>query len=310
VEALDALSRRIATTEDLDSIVRTMKSLSAVSIKQYEDAVASLRTYTRAVELGFSVALRGLAPPIAGRERGAVAVVVFGSDHGLCGRFNEQIGDFARAHVQPAGAAQRPVRWLVAGARAAARLEAAGEQPGEALLLPGAPSGLVSLAQTILTTLDRWRSEGNVDRVLVAHNRRTEHGTAVAEVRQLLPLDPQWLQELLAQPWPSRRLPAYSMEIDDLLAALVREHLFLGIYRAGAESLASEHATRLAAMQAAERNIEETLEELGGAFRRQRQEAITEELLDVVAGFNVLQAARKGHDAAPDGAGRKERGDE
>lgn len=290
METLEALGRRIATTEDLESIVRTMKSLSAVSIKQYEDAVASLRTYTQAVELGFTVALRGVAQPPQARERGTLAVVVFGSDHGLCGRFNEQIGDFVRAHVRHADAPPREVRWLVIGARAAARLEAAGEQPAEALLLPGAPSGLVTTAQTILMLLDRWRSEAAVDRIVVAHNRRTDKGTAVPELEQLLPLDPEWLRRLVAQPWPSRRLPTYSMDIEALLAALVREHLFLGIYRAGAESLASEHATRLAAMQAAEHNIEETLEELGASFRRQRQDAITEELLDVVSGFNVLQS--------------------
>jgi F-type H+-transporting ATPase subunit gamma len=59
-------------------------------------------------------------------------------------------------------------------------------------------------------------------------------------------------------------------------------------YRAFAESLASENASRLAAMQAAERSIDERLEELRGEFRYQRQHAITEELLDIVSGFEAL----------------------
>jgi F-type H+-transporting ATPase subunit gamma len=72
---------------------------------------------------------------------------------------------------------------------------------------------------------------------------------------------------------------------------LIRERLFVTIFRAGAEFMASEHATRLASMQAAERNIQEHLEEMTGAFRRRRQQAITEELLDVVAGFETLGTA-------------------
>ena len=81
------------------------------------------------------------------------------------------------------------------------------------------------------------------------------------------------------------------MDTEALFAALVRQHLFMGLFHTGAESAASEHATRLAAMQAAERNIEDHLTEMNTAFRRLRQASITEELLDVVAGFEALSTA-------------------
>ena len=61
--------------------------------------------------------------------------------------------------------------------------------------------------------------------------------------------------------------------------------------------MASEQAARLASMQAAERNIEERLEEMQAQYRRRRQQAITEELLDVVAGFETLRAATGDPDA-------------
>ncbi|MEZ5126752.1 MAG: F0F1 ATP synthase subunit gamma [Thermoleophilia bacterium] len=290
METLEGLGRRIATTEDLESIVKTMKSLSAVSIKQYEDSVASLKVYSHALELGFHVALQGFAHALPARSsHGSLAVIVFGSDHGLCGRFNEQIGDVAREHAHAGEDPPAKVHWLVVGGRAAARLEAAGERPEETLMLPGAPSGLVATSQAVIMIVDRWRREAGVERVLLVHNQRTEHATATPEVRQVLPLDPGWLRTLMTAPWPSRRLPTYSMAVDDLFATLVREYLFLSVYRAGAESLSSEHATRLLAMQAAERNIDETLDELSGMYRRMRQDSITEELLDVVAGFEVLE---------------------
>lgn len=302
METLEALSRRIGTTEDLKSIVHTMKSLSAVSIRQYEDAVAALQGYARTVELGFQVVMPQVAPPSVSRRVGALAAVVFGSDHGLVGRFNEQISDFARVHADDTGSGDQQVFWLAVGGRVAARLEAAGEPPAQELALPSSPDGLIATARAIVLLIDRWRLEQGVDRVLVMHNRRTDQATASPVRRQLLPLDQEWLAALLARPWPSHCLPTYSMATESLLRALVREHLFLLIYRAGAESIASEHATRLAAMQAAEHNIDESLEELEATYRRRRQESITEELLDVVAGFEVLRPRPRR--VAPEGSDR------
>lgn len=78
------------------------------------------------------------------------------------------------------------------------------------------------------------------------------------------------------------------MDREQLLSSLLRQHLFVSLYRAIVESLASENAARLASMQAAERSIDERLEALNTQFRYQRQHAITEELLDIVAGFEAL----------------------
>jgi len=76
-----------------------------------------------------------------------------------------------------------------------------------------------------------------------------------------------------------------------VLQALIREYLFVLLFQACAESLASENASRLAAMQRAEKNIKEILEDLNRTFHRIRQEAIDEELFDVVAGFEALTGA-------------------
>lgn len=159
----------------------------------------------------------------------------------------------------------------------------------------GAVSGLTATAHSVLLKVDEWRNTLPVVRFLLFHNARSAEATASPVALQVLPLDPHWLQRLAVRRWPSRVLPTYTMDIRTLFSSLVREHLFVTIFRAGAESMASEHATRLASMQAAERNILEHLEEMHGAFRRRRQQAITEELMDVVAGFETLRE--------PNGAG-------
>ncbi len=77
------------------------------------------------------------------------------------------------------------------------------------------------------------------------------------------------------------------------LRALIREYLFISLFRACAESLSSENASRLAAMQRADKNIDELLEDLNGAFHRLRQSGIDEELFDVISGFEALSVKQK-----------------
>lgn len=293
METLETLGKQIATTKDLQSIVRTMKSLSAVSIRQYELAVSALRGYSRTIELGLRVVLR--ETPLLGAEPaqpdGPTVAIVFGSDHGLCGRFNEQISRFARAEMSKRGVSGGDGSYLTVGAQAASKLEAMGEEISECFYLPGAVSGLTATAHSVLLKIDEWQAARGIARVLLFHNARSAEAMASPVVRQLLPIDPDWLQRLAKRRWPSNVLPTYTMDSRTLFSSLIREHLFVTIFRTGAESMASEHATRLASMQAAERNIQEHLEEMTGAFRRRRQQAITEELLDVVAGFETLRTA-------------------
>lgn len=294
METIEALSARIETTEEIQSVVRTMKSLSAVSIRQYEHAVDALGDYARTIELGLQAVLcnEGLASAVPGYEDGRYAAVVIGSDRGLCGRFNEKVTDFARRELgeRKDTSGEAPLI-LAVGARAAARLEAIRLRPDKVFALPGSAGGLVNTAHAILIQIDNWRRTRGVGVADIYFNRRNEETRAEPERRRLTPPPAQSLRDLAQRRWPSRRLPIYRMEGGALLSWLIRQHLFISVYRAGAESLASEHASRLAAMQAAERNIDERLGELGGAYRKRRQETITTELLDIVAGFEAIAGA-------------------
>jgi F-type H+-transporting ATPase subunit gamma len=82
------------------------------------------------------------------------------------------------------------------------------------------------------------------------------------------------------------------MDRDALLRRLLRQYLFAMIFRACAESHASEHASRLVAMQSAERNLDIRFDEVTATSRRARQTVITAELLDVVAGFEAILAGQ------------------
>ena len=110
--------------------------------------------------------------------------------------------------------------------------------------------------------------------------------------QRLLPLDAAWQQSLAAVPWPGKVGPEVMDQGATTLRALIREYLFISLFRACAESLASENASRLAAMQRADKNIDELLVTLQGSFNRLRQSSIDEELFDVISGFDALSAEK------------------
>jgi len=110
---------------------------------------------------------------------------------------------------------------------------------------------------------------------------------------RLLPVDREWINGLKAKRWPSKVIPTFSMDEAQLYRALIREYMFVSLYRAFAESMASENASRLASMQVAERNIDDRLQALTTQSRQVRQTSITSELLDIISSFEALGSKRK-----------------
>ncbi len=287
METLQALDRRIRTARTVRSLVRTMKNLAAASIRHYEEAASALDAYADGVELGFQAVLAGgrleePEPPPAEH----LGAVVFGSAQGLAGRFNQRIASYA-AHWLGERAPAR-LTLAVLGPYAGRRLEAAGISPGRQLRLPGSVGGIAAAVGELLEEIDGWVREQGVDEVVLFHNAAGARSTFAPLARHLLPLDRHWLGELARRPWPSRGRPAFTMERKRLFAALVREYLFVSCYRAFARSLASEQACRLEAMQVAERNLEQRLDELWRRYHQRRQTAITEELLDLATAVEAL----------------------
>ena len=95
-ETTAGLRKKIDSASDLQSVVRTMKSLAASSIGQYERSVAALAEYFRAVEIGLGAAFRSASGSEAfsvpeGWSTGEMRAVFFGSDQGLVGEFNETV---------------------------------------------------------------------------------------------------------------------------------------------------------------------------------------------------------------------------
>ncbi len=297
----EALKAQIESTQDLQSVVKTMKALAAVSIQQYETAIASLRDYSHTIELGLQILLRQPSFPDEAatvfnhdtHQEGLLGLIVFGSDQGLCGQFNQQIVKHLSHYLDnPPYPIERYQRVAVIGARPVPLLGDAGISIDEQLPVPGNVDDITTTVQDMVMIIERWREEERVDRILLFYNRPASSAAYESQIVQLLPLDQQWLQTLREKSWQGRTLPTVLVDADALFSKLVQQYLFITLYQAIAASLASENASRLAAMQSAEGNIRDRLTDLTTQYRQQRQSAITAELLDVVSGFEALTGER------------------
>ncbi len=292
MQTTESLKRRMKSASDLLSVVKTMKALAAVSIRQYQKAVDSLRDYNRAVEMGLQVVLKERMGAMLERKTATMkrlGVIVFGSDQGLCGQLNEQISVFMLDYAKTAGIKRENRKVLSVGARVADYVEDAGQTVDELLPTPSSTAGITPLVQEIIMIIDEWHFRQNVDHFFLFYNKYESGATYHPHQVQLLPVKREWLQEIARKKWDSKSLPIFRMDGDRIFSSLIREYLFVSLYRAFAESLASENASRLASMQNAEKNIEEQLQDLHVQFHRTRQMTITEELLDIVAGFEAMQ---------------------
>jgi F-type H+-transporting ATPase subunit gamma len=184
------------------------------------------------------------------------------------------------------------------GERVHARLADAGLPLMGLFSVPNSVQAITPLVGQLLVQCETRHGQRGIAELHLFYNRSTS-GAVYAPARQrLLPLDQHWRRSLLDLAWPTPNLPEVMAGGTSTVAALIREYLFISLFQACAESLASENASRLAAMERAERNIDELLDHLQRAFHRLRQSSIDEELFDVIAGFEALGGSRQQPHAA------------
>jgi F-type H+-transporting ATPase subunit gamma len=218
-----------------------------------------------------------------------IRAVVFGSDQGLVGRFNETVAEYA-AQALPT---QRPgIQVWAVGERMRASLADSGMPAKDTFAVPATVQAITRLVTKILVavvdTMPTTAESGAQSELRLFYNRPTSGSAYVPVDQRLLPLDNAWRLELARRPWPTRMPAEVVGDRRETLRGLINEYVFVSVFRASAESLASENASRLAAMDRADRNIDKMLGGLNDRFHRLRQSMIDEELSDVISGFKAL----------------------
>lgn len=293
MDTLEDLNRKRVGAKDIKSVVRAMKAMAASNITQYKLAVASLGDYYYTVLLGIKAYLTAEKIQTVIEKTGikisldqAVCAIVFGSDLGLVGQFNDLMSNYVQKSLQ-AIAGKKEI-WVI-GERIQELLADTGLNITKSYAVPGSIDAVTPLVQNILIDIEATRENNHIQQFYVFHNQpKAVSGYEPVEQR-LLPLDEKWMYELRAIQWPTNIIPEVIGPAVNALRALIDEYLFVSVFKACAESLAAENTSRLEAMQRAEKSLGDMLISLGKKFQSLRQSRIDEELFDVVSGFEALK---------------------
>ncbi|ODV09866.1 MAG: F0F1 ATP synthase subunit gamma [Rubrivivax sp. SCN 70-15] len=221
-----SLRRQIDSGADLQSVVRTMKAIAASSIGQYEQSVRSLADYERSVALGLGASLRTIGPTALRMPRKGspsarvIGAVVFGSDQGLVGRFNEAVAEHAVATL--AKLPGTPRVWAV-GERVHARLVDAGLPPAGRFAVPTSVHAIAPLVGQILVDSQTHGAHDADSELLLFYNSPASGPTYASVSQRLLPLDEDWRRNQVELPWPTKNLPEVMGRSVATLAALIGE---------------------------------------------------------------------------------------
>jgi F-type H+-transporting ATPase subunit gamma len=288
MQSIERLKKKIKTAQDLLSVVRTMKSLAAVNIRQFEDAVGAVQEYSSIVDLGWQVLFKSVGKLAPIKTWQGIILLILGSDQGMCGKFNEVVLDLALQKEKELAERKEKILFWTTGQRIRPGLVYEGKTVQEHFDLPSDLAGINDQVYLIVKTFEAWQREKRVEGLNILYNQLDKGGSYHPVCFQLLPLDKSWLEKYRLKTWPNRCLPLSGLPGDDLFRHLFRQYLFVALFRSFAQSLASENAARLMSMQAAEKNIQELKEDLQSEFRETRQSIITAELLDIIAGFEAI----------------------
>lgn len=293
METLEDLRSKTEGAKDLKSVVSAMKAMAASNITQYENAVSSLGEYYHTVALGIIAYFK--AEKIAAivekaasnkNDEAIICAIVFGSDQGLVGQFNDAMASFVATSLK-ALPGKKEV-WVI-GERVQFLLSDEGYEISKTYSVPNDIAAVTPLVTTLLNeSQQRQEKEKNVA-FYIFHNQPKAPSGYTPVMQRFLPLDEEWKNKIQETKWPTNLIPQIAGGAQPTLAALINGYLFTFLFKACVESLASENASRLDAMQRAEKNISDLLEDLGKKYDSLRQRSIDEELFDVVSGFEALK---------------------
>lgn len=291
---LAEIERHIASMDELQRIVGAMRAIASMRMQEAVRALTSVREYGSALAAAVQDALAIVAEEthVAGgdgsrradatgepvRRTGRRAIVLFASEHGFVGGFNQRLIEVVESDLTVTDAL------MIVGSRGAAAA-AERDHPATwahplAIRLAGIPETVRLLEEALLPRI----SGNEVVRAEVVFGRYSGSGELAIARRRVFPLE-------LGAARGSRRalVPLHDLPAPELLEKLTAEYMLAQLTEAATEALAAENAARFAAMESARDNVGRKLEKLRLDASRARQEEVTTELLDLITGEKALK---------------------
>ena len=290
------IARRINSIRNTSKTTKAMEMVAAARLRRAQSRIESLRPYAeRMMELMQEVARHtegGEQYPLlkVHEEEKRVAIVMLTGDRGLAGAFNANIIRHSLAIHDQARAEGKDVVSVIVGRKGVGTMRFRGYEVKEAIIgITDRPK--YTDAEDIAHRVATLYTSGEVDRVHLVYNhfKSAMEQTVTEEV--ILPLGEEIVTTEPEVSEEEKKLQGdfiYEPSASAILQELLPSYLDSTIYRALLESTASEHGARMTAMRSASDNAQEMVDKLTLAMNKARQAAITQDILEVVAGAEAL----------------------
>lgn len=296
METLDSLKKTLNTSKSIKQVVSTMKALSATNIKKYEKMVKILFAYKNNIELALqAIMIYGKNVNISDidyfKNTGNKNLsIVFGSNQGLCGRFNDRIKNFVLEEIEDEIDKNEII---IVGERLYNLMSITKLNIIKSIYLPNLVEISSDTIFDILQIIDEKLKTKTINNVFIYYttNDGSTNGT-LTKIR-LIPIDKRILENAKNRVWPTNSMPYWQIKNEILMSDLLKQYISITLNNALANSIASEQKNRLITLQGAESNIEELIKNKTQEYNQKRQTTITSELLDVITGFKVAKKKNK-----------------
>jgi len=279
VESSRELDQRRKGYRSILGVVNAMKALSGANLRKGSSAVSFTRRYREFIESAASGAVGMPGVTLAGAD-GARLMVVFGSQFGFCGAFNARMVDAAGDAVRELGGV---VGQVLVGRRLmdqAAPAEGMAEYRVDA---PGSVEGLGDCISELLSLVYERYREGMFNELYFLYPS-FEDEVMHTSLRKVLP--PRFTpRDSEAEP------PLTYISAQELMEGIIEEYLYIELYAAALEAVIAENEVRIRSMDFAARNIRKKLEELTRAYNYAHQEEVTNELIEIIGGYEASRKA-------------------
>lgn len=293
METLDNLKKTLDTSKSIKQVVSTMKALSGANIKKYEKIVKVLYAYRSNIELALQALMMyndininelDFIKNSKGKKEKNLAII-FGSNQGLCGRFNDKMMNFVVDDIESAD----ETKIIVVGERLNMLMSNTKLNIEKSIPVPNSIDNISSTIFDILEVIEKEIENKTSDKVFLYYTANDDTMNGTLTKTRLIPVDKRILENAQKKVWPTNNIPYWQTDSRTLIVDLLKQYIFVGLNNALINSIASEQKNRLITLQNAENNINELIRTKNLEYNQKRQGTITSELLDVVTGYAVAK---------------------
>lgn len=291
--SLKEIKDRIGSVKSTKKITSAMKMIASAKLHKAQAAIGNFLPYQAKLDAILTNLLSSDvsydSPFTQKREVKRVAIIVFSSNSSLCGAYNANvIKEFNAAYKQYESLGRDNILIYPVGKKIADAVKKQGlKSQGDYREMADNPS--YQAVQDLAKDLIGKYVNKDLDEVVIIYHHFVSTGTQILEKRSFLPFNLEQAQSEAENAKNAQTDYILEPSKEEILESLIPTVLYSRLYAVLLDSNASEHAARTMAMQIASDNADELVQDLTVQYNKSRQQAVTNELLDIIGGASALE---------------------